>query len=399
VSSSALEISFDAPSGETITMIESQSETKNTLFINLSTHRGISSEFMKSMPAFSKQDINVWTLDLVNSYMLTPSKTLYNQVPLDDMSAIINKAKDDGFKNVYLYSISNASNFALKISYHYQQNNSNTVLKGHIMHVPHLWITNLKTGKTTPTSISATSNLPIYLIMTEFGTKFHHTETIVDILSLGGSPVFVQKIKGIRSGFLLRPLDHLEDQDIEMREKIMPFYKFAANILLKSTPAPFIQTPNLKSTVREYDNKLVKVINPKKAPTLILPTYSGKEIDMSDYIGSVVLVNFWATWCAPCVKEIPSMVRLSDKIDNKFEVLMVNIGESKIDISKFKEDVIFDFPILMDITGNYMKKWGVYVYPSNFIIDKSGKVVYTYTGSIEWDRPDIIKEVSALLSE
>jgi len=318
------EIEFEAPSGETIIILENHAKSKTTLFINLSTHRGVSSELIKSIPGFLKQDINVWTLDLASSYMLPSSKDFYNQIPLEDMSSVINKAKDDGFRNIFLYSISSASNFALKIAYNYQQNNPGDVIKGHIMHVPHLWITNLKTGETKPTPISKTSNLPIYLIMTEFGTKYHHTNRIVDILSVGGSPVFVQKIKGIRSGFLVRPLEHLRQTDIDMREKIMPFYRMAANILPTSNKVIFVETANLTDANRQYSNRLVKVKIPTIAPVLKSPTYSGQEINLTDYAGDVVLVNFWATWCEPCLKEIPSMMRLSEKMGRGFKIIMVN---------------------------------------------------------------------------
>ena len=79
-----------------------------------------------------------------------------------------------------------------------------------------------------------------------------------------------------------------------------------------------------------------------------------------------------------------------------FEIITVNVGESSLEISHFKKHVKFDLPILLDVEGKAVQDWGVYAYPSNFILDKNAIIRYTYRGALEWDSPVIIKTIEKL---
>lgn len=389
-------IEFDTPSGETISIHESQATTKDNLFINISSYRGLSPEFTELLPKMAELGINTWTLDLINSYMLAPTPESFREIPPSDITAVIREAKLLGYRNIFLYSTSKSSNYALKVTHDYQKKYKDKVIKGHVMHVPELWITNPKTSETTINEVAKTSNLPIYLLMSEYGTKYHLTQKIITILQSGGSSVFVHVLKGVRSGFHMRPKSHLTDFDIKKKEGLPLIYKNAAFLLPTINYNDLMVNGYNAAKKREYGNELVKIPVPKESPKTKLPTMDGGMLDLSSYSGKKLLINFWASWCKSCATEIPSMTRLKNTLGDELEIITINIGEDEDLIAKFKKQVPFDFPIMMDITGATMRDWGVFVYPSNFILNTMGEIVYTYTGSIEWDQPYIIKIIKEI---
>ncbi len=136
-------------------------------------------------------------------------------------------------------------------------------------------------------------------------------------------------------------------------------------------------------------------------PPLRLENLSKKIISLADYRGRVVLVNFWASWCPPCVHEMPSMQRLADGLSDKpFEILAVNMAESPVVIREFLQTrVNVDFPILLDRDGAALKRWQVFAFPTSFVIDKSGRIRFGLFGATEWDSPEIVQKIQQLLRE
>lgn len=136
-------------------------------------------------------------------------------------------------------------------------------------------------------------------------------------------------------------------------------------------------------------------------PALKLESLKGKTLDLADYKGKVVLVQFWATYCTPCRVEMPSMNKLIKKLKEenvKFEILAVNMGETKAEIQKFVDQVKPEFTILLG-QGDNMQAWNVFAAPSNFLIGPKGKIRYTLYGGVEWDSEEIIKAIKGLSDE
>lgn len=389
------DIEIDVPSGETISIFES-AKSKENLFIYIPTHRGVSEGFKKIMPGMNEDGIDFWALDLITSYMLEPNKSLFSKIPVSDISYLIDKAGDMGYKKVFLYSISKSTPFALEVAYDYQLRKNNNLLKGHVMHAPQLWVTDQSTGETDNAGIASASNMPVFLIASEYGTKYHLTEKIAGLLGKGGSPVYTKKIKGVRGGFHMRPDSHLTKVGIEKRKELGELYRMAAGILSITEKGVFKETGISPMLIGKPNNNLVKVNLPYARPNIDLEEYSGGRLKMKEYDGKKVLVNFWASWCEPCVVEIPSMMRLRKKMGGNLEIITVNIGETKDQIKEFKERANFDFPIGIDKDGGVMKDWGVFVFPTNFIVGKDGKIIYKYTGSLEWDDERIVETLKAI---
>ncbi len=144
----------------------------------------------------------------------------------------------------------------------------------------------------------------------------------------------------------------------------------------------------------------LKTLPTKPAQPLILPTLTGTTVNLEQLRGRVVLVNFWAVWCPPCRKEMPSMARLGEQLkDRPFTILGVNVGESPEEIRAFLKQVPVSFPILLDSEGERLKPWQVFAFPTSYVVDKQGRLRLGLFGSIEWDSPELIARLEPLLAE
>ncbi len=136
------------------------------------------------------------------------------------------------------------------------------------------------------------------------------------------------------------------------------------------------------------------------APALQLRDLAGKTHDLKDYRGQVVMVQFWATYCAPCIKEMPSMVRLEARLAGKpFAILAVDMGETDAEVKDFLGKVKTDFTVLMDNDGKALSAWKVFVAPSTFLIDARGNIRYTLQGGAEWDAPEYERAIREMLAK
>ena len=135
-------------------------------------------------------------------------------------------------------------------------------------------------------------------------------------------------------------------------------------------------------------------------PPLALPDLDGRMHRLEDYRGKVVLVNFWATWCPPCVHEMPSMQRLKERMAGKpFAILAVDMGESEFQVREFLKQVPVDFTILMDGDGATLKTWRVRAFPTSYVVDAEGRIRYGLFGAKEWDDADAVAKITALMAE
>lgn len=144
----------------------------------------------------------------------------------------------------------------------------------------------------------------------------------------------------------------------------------------------------------------LKPLPARPAPALALPALAGGTTKLDTLRGRVVLVNFWAVWCPPCRKEMPSMGRLAEKLAGKpFTILGVNVGETPEEIRAFLKQVPVNFPIVLDSEGENLKAWQVFAFPTSYVVDKKGQLRLGLFGSIEWDNPETVARLEALLAE
>ena len=121
----------------------------------------------------------------------------------------------------------------------------------------------------------------------------------------------------------------------------------------------------------------------KPAPDFALVDLEGNRHQLSEYIGQGVFLNFWATWCEPCKKEMPFINNQYKQYkDQGVQVLTVNVGESNLAVGKFAERYQLDFPIVLDKESQVMNAYGIDPLPITFLINKEGNVVTTHVGEL-----------------
>lgn len=113
----------------------------------------------------------------------------------------------------------------------------------------------------------------------------------------------------------------------------------------------------------------------KAAPDFELQNLDGQSISLSELKGKPVLINFWATWCRPCVFEMPYLQQIHEEWSDKgLVVLAINIGDSSTEVEGFLQNHNFSLPVLLDTTEVVAQKYGIRPIPTTFFIDKDGIV-------------------------
>jgi len=122
------------------------------------------------------------------------------------------------------------------------------------------------------------------------------------------------------------------------------------------------------------------------APEFVLERPDGTVTHLADYRGSVVLLNFWATWCAPCRAEMPEIEQIYQRNRERgFEVFAINLQESPTEVQTFMADLGLSFPALLDRDGGTSRAYRARALPSSFLIDRKGTVQYVRIGTLTHD--------------
>ena len=129
------------------------------------------------------------------------------------------------------------------------------------------------------------------------------------------------------------------------------------------------------------------------APNFSLPGLDGQMVRLTDYRGKVVLLNIWATWCPPCVEEMPSMEKLYQELrGDGFEILAVSIDESGAQgVRPFMKKHNLSFPALIDSKETLKDLYQTRGVPESFIIDKDGILIEKVIGPRNWANPEVIR--------
>jgi peroxiredoxin len=138
------------------------------------------------------------------------------------------------------------------------------------------------------------------------------------------------------------------------------------------------------------------------APDFTLEDMDKRKFSLKDYRGKVVLLNFWATWCPPCRREMPSLERLHQKFKGKdFVVLALNQMEDGDKVFTFTGDlgVELTFPIIFDKDSSVSRAYGVQGLPTTYVVDKKGNVRFRAIGGREFDHPEVEKQILQLMQE
>jgi len=347
----------------------------------------------------SQYGIESWFVDYYDAMFLSPTPSAVDKINPEWTQKLIELAREDSDVPVWIIAPNKAAQIAVKGLQ--KVLNKPTHNLGLILINPNLYIETPQPGLVADYWPETRNiNLPITIIQAELSPWKWRLTPLIKQLSLLGSDVFTQVIPEVRDRFYFRP-DALA---IEKQKA----NKLANNLL----QAMRLQLAYFSKT-RAIETLSVKVKKPiKQNRTLALSDYKGKQnlplalmdmnnnpVDLQRHKGKVVLVNFWASWCPPCVHEMPSMARLKSHYAKRdFEILAVNLGEKKSQVLAFLKEHPVNFPVLLDSDALAVKQWNVFAYPSSYLIDKNGKIQFALFGGTEWDDQQHLDKIDALLA-
>lgn len=129
----------------------------------------------------------------------------------------------------------------------------------------------------------------------------------------------------------------------------------------------------------------------------LLPTGAGETVTLRNYRRHVVVLNFWATWCPPCVEETPSLEKFSEQMrDPGVQVIGVSVDEDPGAIQKFVADFHVTFPVARDPHQSLAARYGTFKFPESYILDRQGRLAEKIIGAIDWQDPRMMSFVREL---
>lgn len=152
----------------------------------------------------------------------------------------------------------------------------------------------------------------------------------------------------------------------------------------------------------ELSHNLTPVKNVVAAEDFELQNMDEEKVKLSDFKGKVILLNFWATWCPPCIREMPSMERLQEQVNAEdFKVIAINQMEEPDDVFAFTGQLEVDptFEILFDRTSRLSQPYAVRGLPTTYLIDKNGDIRYRAVGGRLFDHPEVVALIKQLIDE
>ena len=344
------------------------------------------------------QGIEVWQTNVVESLFLPLNTNALKELDGSHIAKLIEYAHKQTGKKVVLVGDSYASVHVLTSAHKWQQNNypSNSLI-GAILFTPFTYSYIPTLGlKPEYMPIVDSTNIPLMIYQAKNSGNINQFQTVLAKLQQHNNPVYSKFVPDLMSLFY----EATQTETMKHHAKtLLPNIKKMIAVLEKHTlptkPIPIVRTrPNISG----IDIQLKEFKGGFKPLNINLQDTNNKSYVRTDYRDKITIVNFWATWCPPCVEEIPSLNRLVKKMEGKnFELISINYAEDKKTIDEFMKQVEVDYPVLLDKDGKFAKQWNVISYPSTFIIDSKGEIRYGVNSAILWDSPELINVLTPLL--
>lgn len=376
-----------------------------TLFLWLYSEAGAQPIEDSLVKQLAQRGIEVWRLDLFEARFLPIAASSMDQIPDKDFAELIELAHQRSGKQIIPVTTGRGAMPVLRGARQWQIDHPHSkALQGVILMSPKFFVETPDPGvEGELMPIVKATNLPLFVMQPAKSPWYWKLEQTIPALEQNGSDVFVQRIANARDRFYFRP--DAEAHEKQLTQQLPRMLKIAAQYLNR---LPYQARSAVKSKAAEPEVRIGRKERELKVyqgdptpPALRLADMQDKMIDLKDLRGNVVLVNFWASWCPPCVHEMPSMQRLQDQFKNQpFTILGVNMVEDKATIQNFLDTKVkVDFPIVLDSDGAALKRWGVFAFPTSYVIDKQGKIRYALFGGVEWDQAEYVEKIRALVNE
>ncbi len=124
---------------------------------------------------------------------------------------------------------------------------------------------------------------------------------------------------------------------------------------------------------------------------------SDRTVTLSQFKGQIVVLNFWATWCPPCIEEMPSLMQMQQRMKARgITVLAVSVDVDKSNYDRFLRDHNVTLLSVRDGEGKSNALYGTFKFPETYIVDRNGVVRRKFIGAVDWTEPDVIEYLSKL---
>ena len=397
-SNSGVEKTISLSSGEEIS-IEIFGKTKQLRILWIASTPGIKPRQRQVARSLAQNNIEVWLVDLAESLFLPHSTQTLRNIPATVVAELINALLQDNHSLVLIMSNSYGAIPTLRGVRAWQAQQTQSVrLIGVVLFSPNFF-THVPTLGSRPSFIPelAATNVPVYLYQEAKNGNRWHLPAVMDALQQH-APVYTEMLPGVTSMF------YDEDQAAEtltvlqtMPEKIqravsvLRWHEVPARVLPVMASVPSVTNSGVDSQLKPYRGQV-------QPQPFSLEDANGKHFDINDFNGVVTLINFWASWCPPCVEEIPSLNRLKQAMEGEaFQLISINYAESPKHIREFIHKVAVDFPVFVDPDGKLSAQWNVVAFPSTFVIGPEGDIHYGANAAIHWDAPEVIQQIKQLL--
>jgi len=348
--------------------------------------------------------VEIWDVDLLADYFLPRSNENARRLPGDGVAALIAEAHRRSGKRILLAAYDRMPLPLLRGVRQWQATaDPEPRLIGALLFYPNLFGPAPAAGREPRLDpITQATNLPLFIYQPERGAQRWRLDELLQALWGGGAPAYVWLLPEARDWFFMHPPGEHPEEDRASAAVAASLQQVAR--LLEAQPQPQGPAPlaatEAAATATARSREILDYPSPEPAPALALRDLDGQLRRLADYRGRVTLVNFWATWCPPCVDEIPSLNRLAERYtDDAFAILSVDYREPPEAIAKFAQRVPVHFPILLDRDGRSSLEWKVFSFPSSFLLDRKGQIRYSVNRAIDWEGPEVIARIQALLAE
>ncbi|MDG6778618.1 TlpA disulfide reductase family protein [Thiomicrorhabdus sp. zzn3] len=339
-----------------------------------------------------------WFPDLYEPLFLPPTPSAVDKVPQQWLSELMIKALEDG-KPLWIVAPNKAAQLAVRGLTGLNRPVQNLAL---LMINPNLYVQTPQPGETAQYwPQTKTINLPVAVLQAELSPWRWRLDALSAEFQQGGSEVFMQVWPKVRDRFYFRPdaLPVERQASMQLADRMrrlmalqLPYLSHPREMAKIQIPAPASPKAPRSTQLQPYQGSQDRILK--------LHTLEGNPVSLEDFQGQVVLLNFWASWCPPCVHEMPSMARLKEALkEQPFEILAVNLAEEAAAIDAFLQQRPVNFPVLLDPSGSAVQSWQVFAYPSTYLIDKQGRIRFALFGGTEWDQTEHLQVIRSLLQE
>jgi thiol-disulfide isomerase/thioredoxin len=175
---------------------------------------------------------------------------------------------------------------------------------------------------------------------------------------------------------------------------LLAAFVFDVNPLARAKP----EDRSLDQLIADVEVELFS--DSKRQVEVILKDLSGSDVNISEFRGKIVFLNFWATWCPSCVVEMPSMEKLHQKLKNKdFAMVSISIQDPPLAVKRFFLLNNLTFIALLDQSGKTVPGFGISAIPTTLILDKTGRIIGRATGPREWDSRESVAMFDQLINK